>query len=660
MELTTDQTNYYELLFHNTSDLIYELNEEGYYVRVNDSVLFQTKYTFEELKKMTCWDLIPESYRVTVQAHYRSILRKRGTSDYQEFPIITKDGSEIWISQSVHFMYEEGIAKRAFVIAKNITYQKVVELQKDKYLEGLRLLNNVKNAINLTVDERLNTALEIYTRYMDLDLGIISAISGNEYIVKYFYPNDADLKLNQKFDFKETYCDITVEANSVTAINDINHSPHKQHPCYEKFQLESYIGDVYTINDKVAGTINFSSKKKRTTPFTHYELEFVSLLANWVGSLLERSAFIKELSKSEEKYRLLSENSQDGIGLIEGNQVKYVSQGYVEMLKYSEAELLSMTARDTFELVHEEDRDRISDLIQENKKKREKNLVYQYRIWTKTGELIWVENEISRLFDESGDIIGTIVHARNITERKKFEEELAVRNERLQELNTEKDKLIAIIGHDLRNPMAAMRNMSELVVRQIEDLDRESIIEMNEVICNSANKGLDLIEEIIDWGNLTSNSSNVVEDVNIEELVSKIEDLFHINIEEKDIEFRINNNGELSFNCNPFVLELVLRNLISNAIKFTPNGGQITVNIEDLNETHLIIVKDSGVGMTQEVANSIFDFESKITSMGTNNEKGTGLGLKLCIDAVYKLGGKMEVKSELNKGSSFLIYIPKM
>ncbi len=657
MELKLKEDNYYEILFHNTSDLIYELDENGRYLRVNQAVCDQTGYTAHELTQMTCWDMVPNHYVDQIKAHYGKILKARKSSDYVEFPILTKNNELIWMSQSVHFIYDGNVAHRAYAIAKNITKSKQRELQKDKHMEGLKLLNIIQNSTDLSLDDQLTNALELCTKFLDLEVGIISKIDGSDYYVKFFYPEGAGLSRKQRFDRDGTYCDITFEANHVVAIDEMSSSIYRDHPCYRNFKLESYIGEVYHINGKPTGTVNFSSINRRKKNFTPYEMELVSLLAKWVGSVIERSVFVEQLSESEEKYKMLSENSQDGIALFENDQIKYVSEGYVEMLGYSQEEFLNMTVEDTFLMVDDDEKARVHQILEESRKSKEKHIMYDVKIRHKKGHLLWIENELSRVFDQHGELLSTIVHARNITARKHAEEELARSNSRLKEINKEKDKLIAIIGHDLRNPLAAVKSLSEIIASDEDDVDSEFLTEIGGTINSAAKRSLSLIEEIINWGNVTSQSS-AQQEVNIEELIQKTFELFHLNVEEKEIKCRINCNNISKVKCNQFVLELILRNLISNAIKFTPNEGKIDVSTILEDNSLILEVKDSGVGMNEETAHKILQMDSRETKRGTNNEQGTGLGLKLCVDALKNLEGKIEIESEPGQGTLFRVYIP--
>ncbi|MCR9249879.1 MAG: PAS domain-containing sensor histidine kinase [bacterium] len=520
---------YYELLFQNTSDLIYELDQHGRYLRVNKAVEEQTGYSFQELKELTCWDLVPLEYRNQIQGHYKSILRKQTSSYYLEFPILTKQNTELWMSQSVHFRYDDSTAYRAYAIAKNITQAKKREILKDQYIDGLRLLNNIQTNVDLSIKGRLKNALQACTNFLDLELGIISTINGDEYLIDYYHSKDPDLKLARELHTKGTYCDITMKVGSMVVIDEMSTSEYRNHPCYDNFNLEVYVGEAYYIHDQVAGTVNFSSSKKRKSDFTQYEMEFVSLLTKWVGVTLERLAVMQELAKS---------------------------------------------------------------------------------------------------------------------------------NNQLQVINAEKDKLIAIVGHDLRNPLSALKNLSELISESGHEMDKDDIIEMSTTMNTAAMRGLNLIEEIIDWGMVTTSASKI-EKVDILSLVKKITEVFQLNIEKKKIHVEILIDEEYQFvNSSKFVLELLIRNFISNAIKFTDVHGQITIEAVNLENSYQITVKDTGTGMTEETANQLLQMDSRISMKGTDQEEGTGLGLKLCMDALNKIGGNLKIESKLNEGSSFIVTIP--
>ncbi len=231
-------------------------------------------------------------------------------------------------------------------------------------------------------------------------------------------------------------------------------------------------------------------------------------------------------------------------------------------------------------------------------------------------------------------------------------------NDHLHHLNEEKNKLIAIIGHDLRNPLSAVRNLSQLITSDtLEEEDKEFIIEIGTTISSAANRSLSLIEEIIDWGNVTTQSDKY-EPIDFADMVNKILDLFSPNINKKSISCKVECNNNPIIESNRFVLELILRNLISNAIKYTPEKGFITICLSKQEQFYRLEVKDSGVGMDEETASKVLQMDSKITKKGTNNEVGTGLGLKLCMDAIERMKGKIEIDSIVGVGTTFRVFIP--
>ena len=530
--------------------------------------------------------------------------------------------------------------------------------EKTNYTKGLQLLNEIQIQKETDIIDQIYQALELCAKYLDLDLGIVSEVKGSDYFVRHYYPKEAELSSDSQFKIDETYCEIALSKNTVVSIDEMGISEYEHHPCYKKFELESYIGGAYRINGEVYGTVNFSSTKKRDNPFSKYEKEFVSLITKWVGSLIERSIVIQKLSESEEKYRLVTESSQDGIALFERFKVKYVSPRYIQMLGYSEEELMAMDITDFFERIHEEDQARVQQLVERSRKEKETNIRYEFRVWTKTKKIIWLENELTRVFDDDGSVKHSIIHARDVTQRKEDERRAERSFEKLKELIREKDKLIAIIGHDLRNPVSAIQSLSEILRDDEIEKNAEDLKKIGEAISASSSKSLTLISEIIDWGKVTTQSKTDKEEIDFQTLTKNIIDLFNLNIDNKNIKSSIENKLKEAFNCNRFVVELVLRNLISNAIKFTPENGKVSVSLDQFEDKYLIQVSDTGVGMDEKTIENILNEGRQISTKGTQNEIGTGLGIKLCLDAIQKVKGNIDIESEVNKGTTFKVFIP--
>ncbi|MCD4834708.1 MAG: hybrid sensor histidine kinase/response regulator [Bacteroidales bacterium] len=233
-------------------------------------------------------------------------------------------------------------------------------------------------------------------------------------------------------------------------------------------------------------------------------------------------------------------------------------------------------------------------------------------------------------------------------------------------LNATKDKFFSIIAHDLKSPFTALLGFSNLLLEShatIDDEERETYIKF---INDGSIKTFKLLENLLTWAQSQSGRIEFTpEKINIETLINEIILLLTETAENKEIKLIANTDNSLFVNADKNMIDTVIRNLISNAIKFTPKGGDITIKshtITDNNNQKFaeISVKDSGVGIPPEIQSKLFKITENISTKGTEEEAGTGLGLILCKEFVEKHGGKIWVESEVKKGSKFIFTIPQI
>ena len=229
----------------------------------------------------------------------------------------------------------------------------------------------------------------------------------------------------------------------------------------------------------------------------------------------------------------------------------------------------------------------------------------------------------------------------------------------LTELNNTKDKFFSIIGHDLRNPLNALLGFSELISGNTMNYTPEEIQKYNRIINESAKKIHQLIENLLEWSRSQSGNIDFTPKLlNLNQLSSEIEDVLSIQANEKEITIQNKIPADVQVFADKNLLSTILRNLINNAIKFTQNGGQVSLSAEHIEEQLTISVSDTGRGMSQEQVAHLFRLDVNDTSTGTSEEKGTGLGLILCKEFVEIHNGKIWVESEPAKGSTFYISLP--
>lgn len=369
---------------------------------------------------------------------------------------------------------------------------------------------------------------------------------------------------------------------------------------------------------------------------------------------------LEQLKESEYKHRILFENMHDIVCILDnqGNIIE-ANEAAIKLYGYSREELLNMNVSD---LVYEEDMNNSKEYLNKLNISGFYNM-YEGRVKTKSGEILWIQVN-SREYLKDGIKVGSQDIIRNITSRKENEQNMFQLNKKLKELNDTKDKFFSIIAHDLKGPFNSILGFSELLSNEFDNFNNTQKRKYIKIIHNSVNNAYILLENLLTWSQ-TQKSTFVInlEKLNLYLLASEVIKLISLSAKKKSIEIENLISESIIVKADEAILSTILRNLISNSIKFTPNGGNIEINarlISNNSDQNFaeIAVKDNGVGISKEIQSQIFDISYNTTTSGTNNEKGTGLGLILCKEFVEKQNGKIWIESTAGVGSTFFFTLP--
>jgi signal transduction histidine kinase/Tfp pilus assembly protein PilF len=238
--------------------------------------------------------------------------------------------------------------------------------------------------------------------------------------------------------------------------------------------------------------------------------------------------------------------------------------------------------------------------------------------------------------------------------------DLATTELNLQKLNSTKDKFFSIIAHDLKNPFTALLGFSETLHHDYKDLTREQVLTYIDIINKSAANLYRLLENLLEWSkSQTGNIQFKPEKISLRELAETGINTVMVNAKRKNIVIRNEIPADSIVYADKNIVSTIIRNLVNNAVKFTHNNGEVVLSSRKVNGFIEVSVKDNGVGIGPVELKKLFNLEYNITSIGTNDEKGTGLGLLLCSEFVKKSGGRLWAESEAGKGSKFTFTIPE-
>lgn len=308
--------------------------------------------------------------------------------------------------------------------------------------------------------------------------------------------------------------------------------------------------------------------------------------------------------------------------------------------------------------LHPEDKEYyLQKLVQGQKNPIENS--FEYRIVLPGGITKHILANGKNILDNNNKPVKASGTVQDITERKRIEEEIKNQYAELQRINREKDKFFSIIAHDLRSPFTGLLGLTELMAGDIKTFTPNEIQEIALKLNQSANNLFRLLNNLLEWSRMQRGTTEFnPETINLK---SMIQDTFHLYTEtaaSKGIGLYDTTSENFEIKADKSMFDSILRNLVSNAIKFTESGGKVTLSAQRNKEYNIIEVSDTGIGMSIDLIHDLFRIDKKTVRKGTEDEPGTGLGLLLCKEFINKHKGELMVNSKPGKGSTFTVILP--
>ncbi len=371
------------------------------------------------------------------------------------------------------------------------------------------------------------------------------------------------------------------------------------------------------------------------------------------------------LEAAEEKYRRLVEETSDTIYSTDrSGHFTYVNPSAVDITGYAEQELVGMVFKN---LIHPDWLGYVQDFYYKQRAEALPKTSLEFPIITKQSKIRWVSQTLNAIIkdDRFEGVHGTV---RDITEHKQAEYELDESRERYRELSKDlkiavntKDKFFSIMAHDLKGPLAAFSALAKLFATNFNKFTLAEMKDMIEQLHTSSSQTYKLLENLLDWSRLQLGRMEFnPEAVNVFELLQENIEILKSQADGKDLSIINSASSINSVFADRNMLTTIVRNLIANAIKFTPRGGEIVLSskVDEEQSDVVISVSDTGIGIPSEIIASIFNIGSKRNTLGTEGEASTGLGLTLCKEFVEKNRGRIWVKSAVGKGNTFSFALP--
>lgn len=592
-----------------------------YIIRVSDGIIVYANPKFEEIFEYNENELIgkhvseinaptdktPEQTTIEIT----SILNETGEW-HGEVKNIKKNGTTFWCHADVS-TFEHPDYGKVFVAIHNDINERVKIREKLKKTQILlkSSIESPKDLIIISIDKNY-----CYLYFNETHKATMKAVYGVDIEIGMNLIDCITIKEDREL-AKKCY-DLALAGNSYSKTDKYGTEP-------ERFFYETDYNPIYDDNGEIIGATAFA---KEITDKKRMELA---------------------LKESEAKFRELSDFSPAAISIQRTNKIFYVNKAWEILTGYSKEDAKSLSP---LQLIHPDMVDEIRQRSDSRLKGEDVINRYDIRLLTKAKEEKWVDISFTIIDFENQKAILSVSF--DVTELRLAKKALLNSEQKLKEANTAKSKFFSIIGHDLRSPMASILSSSKLLNSNYSDLDDEKRKYFINGIFSSANQTFFLLDNLLNWsrtqqGGITINK----ETLNLKEFVKKAINPYISNANQKNISVNNLINENIKVMADEHTTMTVIGNLFNNAIKYSYTGGTIDINASENKNDITISIQDHGIGMNQNKLTNLFKLSENESTPGTNNEKGTGLGLILCKDFVELNGGKLKVESIEGEGSRF-------
>lgn len=395
----------------------------------------------------------------------------------------------------------------------------------------------------------------------------------------------------------------------------------------------------------------------------------VRALLNKQGNIFEYQAVGMDFTEIKEAERLIIEN-RNKLDAIFNNSIMavvlfdtmgnfmMVNSRMCDMLGYTRNELLSLSP---LQITFDDDKEVSQIMLDRIFKNEIDHYNIEKRYVRKDGSVFWANLFVSAVKDANGHIKEVVGLFGDIDDKKRIELQLVENERQLKELNATKDKLFSIIAHDIKNPFHAILGLSSVLSQGIDEFSKDEIRDFVDRIMEAGENTYKLLEDLLTWGRSQLGKLKASpQNVSPAKVVDEIFGTYKTMAANKRISLQNQIDTSLTLWADYEMLKFMLRNLIHNGLKFTPEGGSVTCfQQQSASKRYIDIgVRDNGIGIRPQKLDVLFDINAFLSTMGTADEKGTGLGLSLTHEMVGLNQGKISVQSEVDKGTVFVLSLP--
>ncbi len=573
-----------------------------------------------------------------------------------EIPTLCKDGDTRIVLWNLANIYAEDGKTLVAVMAQgtDITERKKAEEQLTDLNQcflnfGPDPEENINRLVALC-GEQLGATCALYNRLQE---GLLRSVG------KWNTP--ADFVSHDRPDGHICYDLIRSSESEEKLIRDLPHTVYAEtDPNVQRYGLRTYLGKTVRFGGTRVGALCMVYQDDHVP--SEEDKRFLGIVASAIGVEEERGRSEEALLKSERSYRLLAENVTDVIWIIDLNmKFVYISPSNVRMTGFSFEEAMASKLEDILTPSSFDAVCRVLAAEFEIEKMPQKDLsrsrIMEVEEYCKDGSTIWVEIKATFLRDQEGRPIGIQGVSRDITERKKAEEELKKAKDAAETAAKAKSEFLANMSHEIRTPMNAVMGLAGLLLEEELTPDRKEDVK---TICKSGESLLTIINDILDLSKIEGGKIELeCQPFDLQRCIEKSLELIEANFCEKglDLKYTIDDSSPKYFLGDVARLRQILVNLLNNAAKFT-DKGEVAVSatgrgLEDGRYELQFDVKDTGIGIPEDRMGLLFQPFSQVDTSSTRKYDGTGLGLAICKRLTETMGGRIWAESKPGIGSTF-------
>ncbi|MCU7494611.1 MAG: PAS domain S-box protein [Ignavibacteria bacterium] len=611
-EIPKSDTEIFNNLFDNIPIGVYITTPGGEIIKANRALIMMMGYdSFEELAKLNLEDGEPLKHGYS-RKNFRELLEKDGEVIGLENAWVKKNGERIFIRENARIIRDgqgntfyqgtiEDVTERKNLEKSLIEKENRFRTSIENMLDCFAILEPIRNESGAITDFVFEYANQAACRF--------SNKTPDELVGGSLFENYPALKAAKLFYF---YCRVLETS-------------------------EPFIKDSFLLGNDSEGL----------NP-QYFDIRIVKLASGiavtW-RNVTEKIKAESTLRISESRYRALASNFPNGAVVLFDHDFRYLlAEGQeIENAGFQRDKVEGRSIKETFS-------QRVCSILMPHYSAALMGESRMFELEGKNGTCYLVYT--IPIKGEMNEVVAGMAMFQNVTHMKNIEREL-------KEINSSKDKFFSIISHDLKNPFSSLLGFSEFLASDFEQLSAEEVKTFAHNIHKSAKSVFDLLENLLQWSRLqTGGMEYSPVRFNIRELADDIFNIYEISAVKKKISLNMDIEGIVEVYADKNMIETVLRNLVSNAIKFTRPGGEVTISACSTDSKAMVCVKDTGVGISAEKQKKLFSIGEKLTTPGTDRERGTGLGLIISKEFIEKNHGTLEVQSEPEEGSEFRFTLP--